>query len=68
MEGGDKKFTEGVGEDQLAVMFKSLDAAVEFSEVRLFRLRSQLKLRSRFVADSFAGFLGEEVRRAHRSI
>ncbi len=49
MEGGDKKFTEGVGEDQLAVMFKSLDAAVESHEADLFAFDPQLS----YVPDSW---------------
>jgi len=34
--GSDKKFSEGVGEDQLQTLMKSLDAAVESSESDLF--------------------------------
>jgi hypothetical protein len=42
MVGGDKKFTDGVGEDQLALLYKGLDAAVESSEADLFAFDPQL--------------------------
>jgi hypothetical protein len=42
MVGGDKKFSDGVGEDQLATMYKGLDAAVESSEADLFAFDPQL--------------------------
>ena len=49
MEGGDKKLSEGVGEDQLAMMFKGLDAALESSETDLFAFDPQLS----YVPDSW---------------
>jgi hypothetical protein len=49
MVGGDKKFTDGVGEDQLAVIFKGLDAAVESHEADLFAFDPQLS----YVPDSW---------------
>jgi hypothetical protein len=49
MAGGDKKFGDGVGEDQLAVMFKGLDAALESSETDLFAFDPQLS----YVPDSW---------------
>jgi hypothetical protein len=49
MVGGDKKFADGVGEDQLAIMFKGLDAALESSETDLFAFDPQLS----YVPDSW---------------
>ncbi len=49
MEGGDKKFTEGVGEDQIALMFRGLDTALESSETDLFAFDPQLS----YVPDSW---------------
>jgi hypothetical protein len=47
--GSDKKFAEGVGEDQLATLQKSADAAVESSESDLFAFDPQLS----YVPDSW---------------
>jgi len=49
MLSGGKKFREGVGEDQLATLTKSLDAAVESSESDLFAFDPQLS----YVPDSW---------------
>ena len=49
MNAGDKKFTDGVGEDQLAILFKGLDAAVESTETDLFAFDPQLS----YVPDSW---------------
>jgi len=49
MNSGDKKFTDGVGEDQLALLFKGLDAALESTETDLFAFDPQLS----YVPDSW---------------
>ncbi|MGA2730578.1 MAG: hypothetical protein ABSE96_22420 [Terracidiphilus sp.] len=49
MVSGDKKFSEGVGEEQLQTLMKGLDAAVESSESDLFAFDAQLS----YVPDSW---------------
>lgn len=47
--GSDKKFSEGVGEDQLQTLTKSIDAAVESTESDLFAFDPDLS----YVPDSW---------------
>jgi hypothetical protein len=49
MMGGDKKFSDAVGEDQLSVLFKGLDVSVESTQTDLFAFDPELS----YVPDSW---------------